>query len=57
MTDEQLLDLTRRTLNMLETLAQEIELRNVTPEQEIGILSQLGPVILGELIASEKDGV
>ena len=45
---------TFRKLKIVEKPANEVMLENISTEQEIDILSNMAPVILSELIATEK---
>ena len=56
MTEEQLYELSSRTLKVVERLVNEVSLKNVSPEQEIAIAGSLAPVILQQLIDSKQNG-
>ena len=54
MNEATITEMVRKTMSILEQLANEVELKNVTTEQEIHMLSSMAPVILSELISNEK---
>ena len=55
MNEATITEMVRKTMSMLEKLANEVVLKNVTTEQEIHMLSSMAPVILSELILNEKN--
>ena len=55
MNEAKITTMVRKTMNILEKIANEVVLQNVTTEQEIHMLSSMAPVILAELILDEKN--
>ena len=54
MDDAKLVELSERTLRIVEKLAQSVALENISTDHELNMISNLAPVILQELIAAEK---